>query len=219
MIDLEVVIMKINEILFGSRPKSISKIIEKGNLDELNNFITNGGNVNEKYDDKSLLHFAIDNCGKNYFEIIELLIKNGANINSNQSYYKEIPLHRVCARIRPNMSVVKLILENGSEVNAENITGKTPIFYCNFSFSVDLLNLLLNYDADIKHTDKCNNTILHDDYVMCGDFDDFEEYLKVILSLGLDINSKNNSGQTPLNLCKNKKIESILIEYGAKRSL
>jgi ankyrin repeat protein len=211
--------MKINEILFGSRPKSISRIIEKGNLDELNSFIRNGGNVNGKYDGKSLLHFAIDNCGKNYFEVIELLINNGADINSNQSNFKEIPLHRACARIRPRMDVIKLLLERGSKVNIENITGKTPIFNCNFSFSVELLNLLLNYGADIKRTDKYNNTILHDDYILCGDDDDFEEYLKVIISLGVDINSKNNVGHTPLDLCKNKRIENILIKYGGKIGL
>jgi ankyrin repeat protein len=219
VIYLEAITMKISEILFGPRTKSISRIIEKGNLDELNNFIKDGGNVNETYDDRSLLHFAIDNCGKNYFEVIELLINNGADINSNQSYYKEIPLHRLCARIRPRMDVIKLLLERGSKVNVENITGKTPVFYCNFSFSVELLNLLISYGADIKHTDKYNNTILHDDYVMCGDFDDFEEYLKVIISHGVNINSKNNLGQTPLNLCKNKKIENILIDYGAKTSI
>ncbi|EKQ56861.1 MULTISPECIES: ankyrin repeat domain-containing protein [unclassified Clostridium] len=211
--------MKIHEILFGSKPKSISRSIEKGKLDEIENFIENGGNVNEKYDDKSLLHFAIDNCGNNYFEVIELLINNGADINSNQSSYKEIPLHRLCARIRPRMDVIKLLLERGSKVNTENITGKTPIFNCNFSFSVELLNLLLSYGADIKHTDKYNNTVLHDDYILCGDNEDFEEYLKIFISHGVDINSKNNVGHTPLELCKNKYIENILIKYGAKRSL
>lgn len=211
--------MKINEILFGSRTKSISRIIEKGNLDELNSFIKNGGNVNGKCDDNSLLHFAIDNCGKNYFEVIEFLINNGADINSNESYYKETPLHRVCARIKPKMDVIKLLLERGSKVNTENIAGKTPIFYCNFNFSVEILNLLLNYGADIKHTDKYNNTLLHDDYIMCGDNNDFEEYLKVIISHGLDINLKNNLGETPLYLCKNQYIENILIKYGAKRNI
>lgn len=211
--------MKINEILFCSKTKSISKIIKKGNLEELNSFIKNGGNVNEIYDDKSLLHFAIDNCENNYFNVIELLINNGADINSNQSCLKEIPLHRICARIKPRMDVVKLLLERGSEVNAENISGQTPIFYCNFNFSVELLKLLIEYGADIKHTDKYNNTILHDDYGMCGDKEDFEEFLKVILSLGVDINSKNNAGHTPLYLSNNKPISNILFEYSKKESI
>ena len=59
--------MNIHEILFGSRPKSILKIIKEGDLEELKNFITNGGDINEKYNDTSLLHFAIDNCEKNYY--------------------------------------------------------------------------------------------------------------------------------------------------------
>ena len=58
--------MKIYDILFGSRPKSVLTIIEEGNLDELRVFIKNGGDINLEYDGKSLLHFAIDNCENNY---------------------------------------------------------------------------------------------------------------------------------------------------------
>jgi len=210
--------MKIYDILFGSRPKFISKIIEEGNLGELNDFIKNEGNVNEKCDDKSLLHFAIDNCENNYFKVIELLINNGADVSSHQSYFKETPLHRICARIKPKIDVVELLLDRGTKINAENISGKTPVFYCNFSYSVELLNLLVKYGADINHTDKYNNTLLHDDYVDCNT-ETFEDFLKVLISLGFNINSKNNVGHTPLYLCKNKYIENILIKYDGKISL
>ena len=187
-------------------------------MGELNDFIKNEGNVNEKCDDKSLLHFAIDNCENNYFKVIELLIKNGADVSSHQSYFKETPLHRICARIKPKIDVVELLLDKGTKVNAENISGKTPIFYCNFSYSVELLNLLVKYGADINHTDKYNNTFLHDDYVDCNT-ETFEDFLKVLISLGFNINSKNNVGHTPLYLCKNKYIENILIKYAKKISL
>ena len=211
--------MKIHDILFGSRPKSALRIIEEGNLDELKVFLENVGDINKEYDDyKSLLHLAIDNCENNYFEVIELLINNGADINSHQSYLKETPLHRMCARTKPKISLVQLLLDRGAEVNAENISGKTPVFYCNFSYSVELLNLLLKYGADVKHTDKYNNTLLHDDYLSCNT-ETFEEFLKVIMSLGFDINSQNKQGHTPLYLCKNKYIESILIKHGGKISL
>lgn len=211
--------MNISELLFSSKTKSISKIIRKGNLDELNCFIKDGGNINEICNEESLLHFAIDNCENNYFQIIEFLINSGADINSTQSYLQETPLHRICARIKPKIDVVKLLLERGAKVNAENISGKTPIFYCNFNFSLELLTLLIDYGADIKRTDKYKNTILHDDYVMCGDQYDFEEYLKSIISFGVDINSKNNVGHTPLYLCKNKYVANILFEYGRKNNL
>lgn len=209
--------MKIHNILFGSRPKSISRIIKEGNLDELKTFIENGGDVNAKYDGKSLLNFAIDNCENNYFKVIEFLINNGADINGQKSNSKETPLHRICARIKPKIDVVELLLDRGAKVNAENISGKTPFFYCGFSYSVELLNLLVKYGADIKHTDKYNNTILHEDYLDCNT-ETFEEFLKVLISLGFNINSKNNVGYTPLYLCENKYIENILIQYGGKTS-
>ena len=207
--------MKIHDILFGSREKSISSIIKEGNLEELKSYIKNGADINGKYEDKSLLHFAIDNCENNYSEIIEFLINNGADINSCQSYLKETPLHRICARVKPKIDIAQLLLDRGAKVNAENISGKTPLFYCSFSYSVELLNLLLKYGADINHRDKYKNTILHDDYSNYST-GNFEEFLKVLLSLGFDINSKNNMGHTPLYLCQNKQIENILIENGAK---
>lgn len=207
--------MKIHDILFGSREKSISLIIKEGNLEELKSYIKNGADINETYDDKSLLHFAIDNCENNYVEIIEFLINNGADINSCQSYLKETPLHRICARVKPKIDIVQLLLDRGAKVNAENISGKTPVFYCNFSYSVELLNLLVKYGADINHTDKYKNTILHDDFSNYST-GNFEEFLKVLISLGFDINSKNNMGHTPLYLCQNKQVENILFENGAK---
>lgn len=210
--------MKLHDILFGPRSKTIPKIIKEGNLEELKIFIENGGDVNEKYDDKSLLHFAIDNCEKNYFQVIEFLINQGADINSHQSYMEETPLHRICARVKPKIDVVELLLNRGSKVNAENISGKTPVLYCNFSYSVELLNLLVKFGADVKHTDKYKNTLLHDNYFDCKS-ETFEEFLKVIISLGFDINSLNNAGHTPMYLCEKKSIENIFIKYGGKTSI
>lgn len=207
--------MKLYDILFGPREKSISLILEKGNLEELKSYIKNGADVNGIYDGKSLLHLAIDNCENNYYEVIEFLINSGADVNSCQSYLIETPLHRICARANPRMEIVQLLLDRGAKVNVENVAGKTPVFYCNFSYSIELLNLLVKYGADVNHTDKYKNTILHDDYSSYTS-GNFEEFLKVLISLGVDINSKNNLGHTPLYLCKNKYIEKILRENGAE---
>jgi len=109
-----------------------------------------------------------------------------------------------------------MILEKGAEVNSINISGKTPVFHCNFSYSVELLNLLVKYGADINITNKYKNTLLHDDYIICLD-EHFEEFLKALIGLGFDINSRNSSGLTPLDFCENEKIGNILIRYGGTR--
>lgn len=211
--------MKIFGNIFSGEPKSIYRSIDEGNIDELKNYLNGNNDSNSDFKIESILHYAIDNCQNNYFKIIELLVFSGADINSYHSKFLETPLHKLCARLTPHIDVITMILKKGAEVNAVNISGKTPVFYCSFNYSVELLNLLLKFGADINIKDKYKNTLLHDDYINCFD-EHFEEFLKVLISLGFDINSTNSSGLTPLDLCENKKIQSILIKYNAhKKSL
>ena len=208
--------MKIFGNLFSGMPKSIYKSIEEGNIDEIIDYLNGAKDLSSDFKLVSILHYAIDNCQNNYFKTIELLINNGADINSHQSKLTETPLHRLCARIKPQIDVITMILKNGADVNAINVSGKTPVFYCSFNYSVELLNLLVKYGADINIKDKYKNTLLHDDYINCYD-EHFEEFLKALISLDFDINSKNSSGLTPLELCKNKKIKDILLKYNGNK--
>jgi ankyrin repeat protein len=205
--------MKILDNLFSSEPKSIYRFIDEGNIDEIRDYLKVDKDLNSDFKLEKMLYYAIDNCQNDYFNIIEFLINRGADINSHHSKLLETPLHRLCARIKPRIDVIAMILEKGAEVNAINIAGKTPLFHCSFNYSVELLNLLVKYGADINIKNKYSNTILHDDYINCFD-ENFEAFLKVLLSLGFDINSKNSSGLTPLNFCENRKIKDILIKYG-----
>lgn len=200
--------------IFSLNNKSIYSSIRKGNIDEIRNYLNESNNCNSDFQLQSILHYAIDNCENNYFETIVLLINSGIDINSHHSKFLETPLHKLCARATPHIDIITILLQKGAKVNAVNISGKTPVFYCNFSYSVELLNLLIKYGADINIKDKYQNTLLHDDYVSCLD-EHFEEFLKTLLNLGFDINSRNDLGLTPLALCKNEKIENILIKYGA----
>ncbi|MBZ9634732.1 ankyrin repeat domain-containing protein [Clostridium sp. FP1] len=204
--------MKIFGNIFSKDPKSIYRYIEEGNIDEIKNYLKVAKDLNSDFALESILHYAINNSENNYFKTIELLINNGADINSHHSEFLETPLHKLCARVNPQIDVITMILEKGAKVNAVNISGKTPVFYCSFNYSVELLNLLVKYGADINVHDKYKNTLLHDDYINCYD-DHFEEFLKSLISLGFDINSTNSTGSTPLDYCENKKIKDILMKY------
>ena len=208
--------MKIFDNIFSSKIKSIYRSIEEGNLDEIKDYFKVTKDLNSDFKLEKLLYHAIDNCENDYFNIIEFLINNGADINSHHSKLLETPLHRLCARINPRIDVIAMLLKKGAEVNAINLSGKTPIFYCSFNYSVELLNLLVKYGADINIKDKYNNTLLHDDYINCYD-EHFEEFLKALINLGFDINSRNSSSLTPLSFCENRKIKDILIKYGGSK--
>ncbi len=201
--------------IFSSKPKSIYESIEEGNLNEIKDYFNGAKDLNSNPELENILQYAIDNCQNNYFKTIEFLINSGADINSHHSKLLETPLHRLCARAKPQIDIITMILEKGAEVNAVNSSGKTPVFYCSFSYSVELLNLLVKYGADINIKDKYKNTLLHDDYINCLD-EHFEEFLRALINLGFDINSTNSSGFTPLDFCENGKIRSILIKYGGE---
>lgn len=207
--------MKIFGNIFSAKPKSIYRFIDEGNIDEIRDYLKVAKDLNSDFNLESILYYAIDNCQNNYFKTIELLINNGVDINSHYSKLLETPLHKLCARIKPQIDVITMILKKGAEVNAINISDKTPVFYCSFNYSVELLNLLVQYGADINIKDKYKNTLLHDDYINCYD-EHFEQFLKTLISLGFDINSTNSTGLTPLDLCENKKIKDILIKYKGK---
>ena len=208
--------MKIFGNLFSGEPKSIYRFIDDGNIDEIRNYLVEAKELHSDLNLESIFYYAIDNCQNNYFRTIELLINSGAEINCHHSKFLETPLHKLCARIKPNIEAITMLLKKGAKVNATNISGKTPIFYCSFNYSVELLNLLVKYGADINIKDKYKNTLLHDDYVNCYE-EHFEEFLKALISFGFEINSTNSTGLTPLDFCENKKIKDILIKYNGHK--
>ncbi len=203
--------------LLGPRPNTIYRSITEGNIDEIRAYLQNTPDLKADFEFESILHYTIDNCENNYFDIIRLLAESGIDINSHLSKMQETPLHRLCARATPKIEIIEYFLEKGADVNALNKSGKTPLFYCTFSFSTRLLKLLAQYGADVNTQDKYGNTILHDDFIGCSE-ENFEEFLKTLLELGFNINSKNANGAYPLDFCENKKFENILVKYGAKKS-
>ncbi|AYD40205.1 hypothetical protein D4Z93_06600 [Clostridium fermenticellae] len=207
--------MDIFNKIFSSDYKSIYRSIEQGNLPNIREYLNSDKDIDSDFEIQSILHYAINNCENNYVDTIKLLIESdNVNINSHKSKFSETPLHRLCARANPYINLVELLLKKGADVNAVNISGKTPIFYCSFNYSCELLNLLVKFGADVNAKDKYGNTLLHDDYIDCLD-ETFEEFLKLLLKFNFDINSINNANFTPLDLCRNKKIENILVKYGA----
>ncbi|MBX2842757.1 MAG: ankyrin repeat domain-containing protein [Flammeovirgaceae bacterium] len=78
-------------------------------------------------------------CAISNYKIVELLIKNGANVNAKQ-IQGVTPLHS--AAHNGETEIVKLLLENGAEVNAKMETGQTAMAMAidkNFGAITDLL--------------------------------------------------------------------------------
>ena len=208
--------MKLFSNIFSSKKNSIYKSIAEGNIQEICEYLKSSKTSASDFEPESILHYAIDNCKNNYDETIKFLINNCDDINNHHSKYLDTPLHKICERVRPNMPLIRIFLEKRADVNAKNISGKTPIFGCYHSFSSELINLLSEYGADVNMKDKYGNTVLHDDYLF-SDSTKFEVFLEALIKLGFNINARNSAGYTPRGFCKSKIFDEIFEKHGGIR--
>jgi ankyrin repeat protein len=100
-------------------------------------------------------------------EVLELLIQNGADINSADNR-GDTPLHLVCrSGTRHNKQLVQFLLEHGSNANAFNADGQNCIQCYSLHYMHELqteketIQLLLDSGAEIEHTDHQGCTALH----------------------------------------------------------
>ena len=110
----------------------------RGNIEMARLFILGGAKVDiANNDGETPLGIAII---QGYDEIIELLLNKGVNPSRADERYERTPLH--WAAIKGNTLAANYLLNNGSEVNAEDNVGKTPIYYAAKFGYKDLFELL-----------------------------------------------------------------------------
>lgn len=61
-----------------------------------------------------------------------------------------------------NLQIVKLLLENGADVNAKNLIQKSPLMIaCLHNKNIDIIEFLLKHGASLNEKDLGNKTLLH----------------------------------------------------------
>ncbi|XP_051169156.1 putative ankyrin repeat protein RF_0381 [Leptopilina boulardi] len=187
------------------------------------------------------LHYAVrlENV-----KICKLLLHFGANVNTNDDGENN-PLHLVCGyrlgkifrgfddlsinifrqytrRILFNSIIIELLLKHGADANREGNNGKKILFHvCEAERSEEML-ILLKCGANIHVEDSYGNKILHYAVVYTQSI----EIVDFLLNNGLDIDVKNNQGNTPLMFLIQKEIIDVdlsmiefLIERGTSLSV
>lgn len=110
----------------------------------------------------------IDNEGKsalfyhNNIEIIDLLLKNGADPNVQKSFEKETVLFDTI--YYNNIEMTQLLLKYGADPNIQNEYGKTVLFDAVKQNKIEITKLLLEYgaDPDIEYNNKTPRKIAKD---------------------------------------------------------
>ena len=204
--------------------------------------IAHGADVNVKGEDKGILEYVIKHgatgenlreftnletfpllqaAHKGHKEIVQLLIKNGADVNTtNPVGYTAL----MAAMAGGHTETVRVLIENGANVNASregwavlnsaltSIIHHAPPERANY---YEIAKLLITSGADIHATDPRGKTPLH---LKLNNL----ELVKLLVAKGADVNAKDKSGNTPLDSYAghpdSKEVYKFLRQQGAKFS-
>lgn len=128
----------------------INTYIHGDNINMIKLLIEYGADVNKhglgQFNDAPLIK-----CLYSRKEIIELLLKNGANPNIYSENFSNIPLYHYIYTNEYEM--VELLLKYHADPNITNSNGDTPLHYCVYQGRYEIAKLLLKHGAnpDIKN--------------------------------------------------------------------
>ena len=198
------------------------ELCEKGSLQQINNAIRNGANVNatDQYGLTPLMRAAWDNTNP---EIIKILLKNGANVNAsdnNDSFLGMLTTNQtplmIAASHNSNPDVLRVLIENGAKVNVFNNHGETPLHSAaSRSLNPEILQVLIKNGADVNASGDSGYTPL----IRATEINSNPEILRVLIENGANVNVANMHGTTPLmnaaRRCSDSETIRFLIENGA----
>ena len=151
----------------------------------------------------SPLHFAV---AVNSPEIVELLLKSGANPNAQASYDREsgpglTPLW--AAVVGGQKENAELLLAHQAEPNIADKEGRTPLHRATIQGSKELVKLLLAHNAEVNRQDQSGRTPLS--YAAAGSH---TEIAALLLDHKADPNLKGQAGETPLHYAVRLAVDS-----------
>lgn len=137
-------------------------------------------------------------CAIEHKEIntIQHLIKQGADINFSCPYGSgayRTKLHSAVSN--ESIELVKLLIENGANVNARDKEGRTPLMVLAFHHdNIEIVRALLDGGADIETNDNSADTPIIE-----AAWGGRPNLTKLLIEKGAKVNAQSANGKTPLH--------------------
>lgn len=177
-----------------------------GHLQLVQTMLDNGIDVN--YTGFGYIHVLTEAAAGGYALVVSLLLEKGALFNSKG--HDRGAINR--AARYGHEDVVRVLLDNGADVNADSGSGfQNPLYEAAMSQHVSMMRLLLDRGADIKAFE-CGESAF-DRAIRMG----YEEVIRVLVEAGVDIDSTGYDGILTAIMYGQDRVVKPLLELGAKR--
>jgi len=128
------------------------------------------------------------------------------------------------AIIEGNIETVKQHIAAGTDVNAKNNHGQTPLYHACLPFihtdnPVEIVELLIENGADVnvKATNITGWTPIHQASQILRNDTTAVDIIELLIENGADVNAKDAIGSTPLDHAETMEIADLLRKHGGKR--
>ncbi len=219
------------DLVVDSWGTALHQAVFADDLDAVRLLVKYGGDANKGIADGiTPLHEAALSESEHAYEIVEILVSHGADVNAKVrddnpedmwAVFGEgcTPLHHAVGvtrwddnlEFRSNKAVVELLLAHDARVDEKDGFGDTPLFN---AASLDVMELLIEHGADVNaRNSEDGSTVLHG--AAAGGYLDVAELL---LEHGADLHARDFDGETPLHvaaLAKDHDMVRYLVERGA----
>ncbi|KRT84771.1 Ankyrin repeat-containing protein [Oryctes borbonicus] len=155
-------------------------------------------------------HITVSTSKK--MQIIEVLLRNGADINYTDLNGMTPLTHAIKVR---DIESIQILLKNNADVNFMDESGQTPLFKAIDTRSTDIIELLLLNGACVNHVDRlCRTPLIR--AIALGN----KDIIQLLLNYKANINLTNDDGQTPLyNAVEKQNVEILELLVKAKADL
>ncbi|MBN2181047.1 MAG: ankyrin repeat domain-containing protein [Sedimentisphaerales bacterium] len=182
-------------------PRSLQEAAAEGDTEAVKSMIARGIDIDKREDSfcKTALHRAVIG---GHGDIVKLLIDAGARLDAKSEFGDSNPLHYAVEN--GHKDIVELLISNGADVNDKNQRGQTPLD----------IALGRNNEEIVEILAKLTNISSIHVAAQLGDL----EKVKAFLEQGIGVNTKDESGMTPLLRAVSDEqsgMAKFLIENGA----
>lgn len=181
---------------------------QEDNIEKVQQALLDGAKINnrDKVTDSTALDFAAKNGNR---EILQLLITNGAHVNSTSST-GQTPLMLLSEQATRDM--VSDLITAGAKVNLEDNDGDTALGQAAAYHDSDVLKALLDAGAKVNEQNKLGQTAL-----MRAAERNRMNNVRLLLHAGADFNLRDKEGKTALAYARaenNAAVIRLLSSYG-----